>query len=46
VFGCLIALRLFYRPRHGETVAAFILGTAVHVGVDRILYALHVKGET
>lgn len=43
VIGCLLALRLFYRPRRGETELAFLLGTAIHLAVDRSLYAMGVK---
>jgi len=43
VIGCLVALRLLYRPRRGETFFAFFLGSSIHVGVDQLLYAAGVK---
>ncbi len=43
VIGCLVALRFFYRPRRGEALLAFVLGSAVHIGVDRLLHAIGVK---
>jgi CDP-diglyceride synthetase len=37
VLGCLIALRLVYRPRPAELVLAAGLGTGAHVAVDRLM---------
>ncbi len=45
VIGCLLALRLLYRPRRGEVALALALGTTVHVGVDQLLYALGAKSR-
>jgi hypothetical protein len=45
VIGCLVALRVFYRPRRGEMALAFVLGSAIHVGVDRLLHLIGVKRE-
>lgn len=41
--GCLLMLRLFSRPRRGEIRASALLGTAIHVGVDCLLYIVGVK---
>ena len=43
VLGCLIALRLYYRPSRSEVAMAFVLGSAIHMGLDGLLYALGVK---
>jgi CDP-archaeol synthase len=43
VVGCLLARRTFYRPRRWELPLALFLGTAVHVGIDLLLYAMGVK---
>jgi hypothetical protein len=43
VAGCLVALRLFYKPTWLETGLAFATGVALHVGVDRLMHALGVK---
>lgn len=45
VIGCLVALRTFYRPRRGEVVLAFVLGSAIHIGVDRLLHVIGVKRQ-
>lgn len=45
VAGCLVALRLFYRPSWLETGLAFATGVALHVGVDKLMHALGVKGR-
>lgn len=43
VAGCLIAARFLYRTPPPELAAAFLLGTLIHIGVDRMLYAIGVK---
>jgi hypothetical protein len=43
VAGCLLALRLFYKPSWLETGLAFATGVALHVGVDQLMHALGVK---
>jgi CDP-archaeol synthase len=43
VVGCLAALRLYYRPSRVESALAFVLGAAIHTGVDQLLYVLGVK---
>jgi hypothetical protein len=43
VAGCLVALRLFYRPSWLETGLALATGVALHVGVDKLMHALGVK---
>jgi len=43
VAGCLVALRLFYRPTPLETGTAFAAGLLLHVGVDQLMHALGVK---
>jgi hypothetical protein len=43
VAGCIVALRLFYRPTWLETGLAFGTGLALHVGVDQLMHALGVK---
>jgi hypothetical protein len=43
VAGCLLALRLFYKPTWLETGLAFATGVALHVGVDQLMHALGVK---
>ena len=43
VTGCLVALRLFYRPSWAEAGLAFGTGVALHVGVDQLMHALGVK---
>jgi hypothetical protein len=43
VLGCLLALRFLYPLRRGEAALAFVLGTGVHMGVDRLAHALGVK---
>ena len=43
VAGCLVALRLFYKPSWLETGLAFATGLALHVGVDQLMHALGVK---
>lgn len=43
VVGCLLALRLFYRPTHGEVAGTFALGASLHVAIDASLYLIGVK---
>jgi hypothetical protein len=43
VIGCVVALRLYYRTRPGETTLAFVLGFTLHVLIDRLLYGIGVK---
>jgi CDP-archaeol synthase len=43
VFGCLIALRLLYPLQCEEMALSFVLGAAVHIGVDRLTYMIGVK---
>jgi len=43
VVGCLIALRLFYRPRWSEAGLALGSGVGVHVAVDQLMHVLGVK---
>jgi hypothetical protein len=43
VAGCLVTLRLFYKPSWLETGLAFGTGLALHVGVDQLMHALGVK---
>jgi hypothetical protein len=43
VAGCLVALRLFYKPSRMETSLAFSTGLALHVGVDQLMHAWGVK---
>ena len=43
VAGCLIALRLFYKPSRLETGAAFTTGLMLHVGVDQLMRSLGIK---
>ncbi|HZT96513.1 MAG TPA: CDP-archaeol synthase [Chloroflexota bacterium] len=43
VVGCLLALRAVYRPRRWEMPLACLLGSAIHVGIDLLLYQLGVK---
>jgi hypothetical protein len=43
VIGCLIALRTFHRPTRAEVISAAVLGSALHIGIDRSLYTLGVK---
>ena len=47
VVGCLVALRLVYRPRRPELVMAAVLGTGAHVLVDLLMRSigLRTKGE-
>src|SRR5438309_4605296 len=39
VAGCLVALRLFYKPSRTETSLAFSTGLALHVGVDQPMHS-------
>jgi hypothetical protein len=43
VVGCLVAARLLYRPSRADMSAAFVLGTGVHVGVDRLMHLIGLK---
>ena len=43
VVGCLVALRIFYKPSWLETGLAFATGVALHVGVDQLMHAVGVK---
>ncbi len=43
VVGCLLPLRLIYRSDVAELVSALSLGLAVHIGIDRMIYAIGVK---
>ena len=43
VAGCLIALRIFYKPSWTEASVAFATGLGLHVGVDQLMHALGVK---
>lgn len=43
VIGCLLALRMVYRPQRGEMMPAFVLGSLAHIAVDQLLYRLGVK---
>jgi len=43
VAGCLVALRLFYKPSGLETCLSFASGLGLHVGVDQLMHAWGVK---
>lgn len=43
--GCTLAMRFLYRTRRAEIALAFVLGTALHAGVDVVLYVIGVKGN-
>ena len=47
VVGCLVALRLVYRPRRAELVLAAVIGAGAHVLVDLLMRSigLRTKGE-
>lgn len=46
VAGCLIPLRLLYRSDGGELLTAFALGMTIHIGIDRLIYAIGVKSRS
>jgi CDP-diglyceride synthetase len=43
VAGCLVALRLFYRPSWYEAGLAFVSGLTLHIGVDQLMRAWGIK---
>jgi CDP-2,3-bis-(O-geranylgeranyl)-sn-glycerol synthase len=43
VAGCSLALWLLYRPRRKELALAFFMGSAIHIAVDQMTYAIGVK---
>ena len=43
VAGCVLALRLIYRPSRREVVLSFALGMAIHIAIDQLMYAIGVK---
>lgn len=45
VAGCLVPMRLLYRPEASELVAAFALGMTIHIGIDQLIYAIGVKSR-
>lgn len=46
VAGCLIPLRLLYRSDAGELLIAFALGMTIHIGIDRLIYAIGIKSRS
>jgi hypothetical protein len=43
VLGCLVALRRLYPLQRGGVALSFVLGAAIHLGVDRLTYVIGVK---
>jgi len=43
VVGCLVALRLVYRPRRIELLLAAGLGTGAHIAVDRLMSSIGLR---
>ncbi len=45
VIGCLIFMLFFYRPTLLEAVSIFIVGVAIHLAVNILLYVVGLKGQ-